>query len=411
MYTTIFFLLVFIVVFSFIFDRWLEYLNLTKSGGELPPEISDVYEPERYKTSVEYKRVNTRFGWLTSSFGFAATLLMLIFGGFGYLNDLAWQVSSIYILVFLAFFAILALASDLLNLPFSIYDTFVIEERFGFNKMTPGLFITDKLKSWLLGGLIGGGLAAVVVWFYQQTGKSFWVWAWILVSGFMILMTMFYSNLIVPLFNRQTPLEEGELRTAIEECGNRAGFRIDNIYVIDGSKRSTKSNAYFTGLGKKKRIVLYDTLVNDLEKEEIVAVLAHEIGHYRKKHTLLSAVLSIAQAGLSLFIFSLFLEEPALSAALGVEEPNFHLSVIAFAIIYSPVSSVIGLFFNYMSRKNEYAADRFAAQYADGEKLISALKKLTSKNLSNLTPHPLYVKVHYSHPTLLDRIRALSKAS
>ena len=285
------------------------------------------------------------------------------------------------------------LGSDLLMLPFSIYDTFVIEEKFGFNKTTPKIFILDKLKSWFVGGVIGGGLLAVIIWFYNLTGKNFWIWAWVLVSVFTIFMTMFYSNIIVPLFNKQTPLEEGELRSAIEEFSGKAGFKLDNIYVIDGSKRSTKSNAYFTGLGSKKRIVLYDTLINDLSKEQIVAVLAHEIGHYKKKHTLTGTILGIIQTGFTLFIFSLFLNNPHLSAALGVTRPNFHISVIAFGILYSPVSLMIGLLFNQISRKNEFQADRFAAEHYTAEYLISALKNLTSKNLSNLTPHPVICEI------------------
>lgn len=409
MYNTIFFIITGIILVSFLLERWLEYLNLKRSGLDLPEEIRDVYEPERYAKSVEYKKVNTNFGWLTSSISLIALMLMLVFGGFALVNDLAFRFSENYLLVFLAFFAILAIGSDLIGMPFAIYDTFVIEEKFGFNKTTPLLFITDKLKSYLLGAVIGGGLSVLVVWFYQLTGKNFWIWAWILVSVFMLIMTMFYSNLIVPLFNKQTKLPEGELRSAIEAFGAKTGFRIENIYVIDGSKRSTKSNAYFTGLGRKKRIVLYDTLIQDLTTDEIVAVLAHEIGHYRKKHTLTSTLLSMAQTGLSLYIFSLFLDQPALSKALGVENPNFHLSIIAFGVLYSPVSSIIGLFFNYMSRRNEYAADQFAALHYRAEPLISALKKLSSKNLSNLTPHPLYVSVHYSHPTLLQRIRAMNR--
>lgn len=409
MFNTVFYIIIAILVLGFILERWLDSLNLKNTRDELPPELKDIYDQDRYKRSQEYKRTNTRFSFLTSSFNLILILLVLFLGVFAYINRLAYSWADNYILVALLFFGVLMLASDLLNTPFDVYDTFVIEERFEFNKTTPRTYILDKLKGWLLGAILGGGILALVIWFYQLTGKNFWIWAWILASAIMILMTMFYSNLIVPLFNKQKPLEEGELRTAIEGFSEKVGFKLKNIYVIDGSKRSTKANAYFTGLGAKKRIVLYDTLIKDLEKEEIVAVLAHEIGHYKKKHTLTGTFLSIIQTGFTLFLFSLFLNNPALSNALGVEEPNFHLSMIAFGILYTPISIVIGLIFNIFSRKNEYAADRFAAESYTAEPLISALKKLSRKNLSNLTPHPLYVKFHYSHPPLLQRVRAMKK--
>lgn len=407
MYNTVFFIIVAILVLGFGLERWLDYLNLKHTFVSPPDELADVYAPDRYRESQEYKRENTRFSFITSSFSLLLVLLMLFMGGFAVVNRLAYSVSDHYIIVALVFFGILMLGSDLLMTPFSVFDTFVIEERFGFNKTTPKVFILDKIKAWILGAVIGGGILALIVWFYNLTGKQFWIWTWILVSVFTIFMTMFYSNLIVPLFNKQTPLEEGELRSAIEDFSAKAGFKLDNIFVIDGSKRSTKSNAYFTGLGSKKRIVLFDTLVKDLSKEEIVAVLAHEIGHYKKKHTLTGTILGIAQTGLMLFIFSLFLNNPQLSKALGVQEPNFHISIIAFGILYSPVSLILGVLFNFISRKNEFQADRFAAENYKPEQLISALKNLTSKNLSNLTPHRLYVKFHYSHPPLLERIKAL----
>ncbi len=407
MYNTVFFIIIGILLLGFILERWLDWLNLKNTKNEPPKELDDVYEPERYKESQQYKRTNTRFSFITSSFNLVIVLLMFILGGFAWINDLTYSWFDNYILVALIFFGILMIASDFLNTPFDIYDTFVIEEKFGFNKTTPRTYVLDKIKSWILGAILGGGILALVIWFYQLTGKNFWIWAWILASAFMIFMTMFYSNLIVPLFNKQTPLEEGELRTAIEEFSEKVGFKLKNIYVIDGSKRSTKANAYFTGLGAKKRIVLFDTLIEDLSKEEIVAVLAHEIGHYKKKHTLTGTILSVFQVGLTLFLFSLFLNNPELSQALGVEDPNFHISMIAFGVLYTPISIIIGLFFNIFSRKNEYSADRFAARNYSAEPLISALKKLSRKNLSNLTPHPVYVKFHYSHPPLIKRVRAM----
>jgi STE24 endopeptidase len=300
-------------------------------------------------------------------------------------------------------------ASDILHTPFEVYDTFVIEQKFGFNKTTVKTFILDKLKGWLLGAIIGGGLLAVIILIWQKTQMLFWIYAWLVVSAFSVFMVLFYSNLIVPFFNKQTPLQEGELRDAIQQFAGKVGFKLDNIFVIDGSKRSTKANAYFTGFGAKKRIVLYDTLINEMETDEIVAVLAHEIGHYKKKHVLQGLVISLLQTGVLLFVFSLFVGSPVLSKSLGVENPNFHIGLVAFGILYTPFSFVLDIFMNLLSRKNEYQADAFAAQNFNPGSLASALKKLSVKNLSNLTPHPLYVFFHYSHPTLLQRLEHLNK--
>ena len=407
MYNSIFIIIVSIVIFGYVLERFLSILNSTKLSYRLPEELKDVYGAKEYKKSQEYKKVNDRFSFLTSSFSLGIILLMLFLMGFSFVDDLVRGFTGDTVLIALLFFGILMFVSDIINTPFAIYDTFVIEEKFGFNKTTPRTFILDKLKGWLLSIIIGGGLLALIVWFYKITTDMFWIYAWIAISAFMIFMAMFYSTLIVPLFNKQTPLEEGKLRDAIEKFSNKVGFRLDNIFVIDGSKRSTKANAYFSGLGSKKRIVLFDTLIKDLSINEIVAVLAHEIGHYKKKHTLIGMILSIIQTGFTLYIFSLFVDNPQLSQALGSEITSFHLGLISFGILYSPISMVIGLVTNIFSRKNEFTADNFTRENYNEEDLIKALKKLSSKNLSNLTPHPVYVFFHYSHPTLLQRVRAL----
>lgn len=411
MTNTYFYIILGILIGGFIMERWLAWLNMKNTKAPIPEELKDVYEPEQYEKSQEYKLVNSKFSIITSSYSLILILAMFLLGGFAFLNNFAFSITGIYILTALAFFGIMSFGSDILSMPFDVYDTFVIEEKFGFNKTTPKIFVFDKIKGWFLGGLIGGGILALIIWFYQLTGQNFWIWAWILVAAFTLFMTMFYSNLIVPLFNKQTPLGEGELRTEIENFSEKAGFKLNNIYVIDGSKRSTKANAYFTGLGAKKRIVLYDTLINDLSIQEIVAVLAHEIGHYKKKHSLTGTILSIIQIGFTLFLFSLFLNNKSLSEAMGVMEPNFHISLLAFGILYTPISIVTGFLMNIFSRRNEFQADRFAAEHYDSKYLISALKKLTSKNLSNLTPHPVFVKVYYSHPPLLQRVRAMKLIS
>src|SRR4030042_5392768 len=404
---TLFYIIIGIVIFNYALGRFLEYLNAKRYNDQLPEEVKDVYDNEQYKKSQKYKKVNYRFSIITATFSVLVMLAMFFFKGFAFVDNIARNFTSHPILLALIFFGIIMLAADMINTPFSVYDVFVIEEKFGFNKTTVRTFILDKIKGWLLGGIIGGGILAAVIWFYQQTTDYFWLIAWIFVSLFSIFMTMFYSTLIVPLFNKQTPLEEGELREKIMTFSEKVGFKLKNIFVIDGSKRSTKANAYFSGLGAKKRIVLYDTLIADMKPDEITAVLAHEIGHYKKKHTLSGMILSIIQSGIILYIFSLFVGNPLLSEALGVSETSFHIALITFGFLYSPISIVLGLGFNVLSRKHEYQADRFAGEKFTPESLIGALKRLSGKNLSNLTPHPVYVWFNYSHPTLLQRIRAL----
>ncbi len=301
------------------------------------------------------------------------------------------------------------LGSDIITTPFSYYHTFVIEEKFGFNKSTKKLFFIDKAKGWLLTIVLGGGILALIVWFYQQTGNYFWIYTWLFIAVFSVFMTMFYSSLLVPLFNKQTPLEAGELRTEIENFSRKVGFNLDNIFVIDGSKRSTKANAYFSGFGSKKRIVLYDTLINDLKINEIVAVLAHEVGHYQKKHVFINMVISILLTGFTLYILSLLINNPLLSKALSVSEPSFHIGLIAFGVLYSPISEITGILMNYISRKFEYQADDFAKENYNSPDLISSLKKLSKNSLSNLTPDKATVFLHYSHPTLYQRILNLKK--
>ncbi len=407
MYSTLFYIIIAIILLDFIFGQVLDYLNSTMWSDKLPEAFEGFYDPEKYKKSQEYFKENQKFGHISSGFNLVLILLMLFLGGFALVDSWATSISVNPILSALLFFGILGIAMDILGTPFSLYDTFVIEEKYGFNKTTPKLFFIDKLKSWLLGAVIGGAILALIVWFYTATGKWFWLLAWGFVSVFMVFMTMFYSSLIVPLFNKQTPLEEGELRDEIEKFCQRVGFKLDNVFVIDGSKRSSKANAYFSGLGKKKRIVLYDTLINDMTKEEIVAVLAHEIGHYLKKHTKKGMVLSVLQTGITFYILSWFISNPSLSAALGVDKPSFQVSLIAFGILYSPISTILGLGMNIMSRKNEFEADAFAKENYGGSYLATALKKLTVNNLGNLRPHPLYVFFNYSHPPVLERLKKL----
>ncbi|PZW40500.1 STE24 endopeptidase [Mesonia algae] len=405
----LFYILIGIIIANFIFDQFLDALNAKHFNDSLPEELSDVYDDKEYERSQAYKKTRYRFGILTSTFSLVLTLAFFFLEGFAYVDDIARSISDNSIVIALIFFGIILLASDILTTPFSYYSTFVIEEKFGFNKTTKATFFLDKLKGWLMGALLGGGILALIVWFYQLTGNDFWIYAWIIVTIFSIFMNMFYSKLIVPLFNKQTPLEDGSLRQKIEAYAKNVGFQIDKIFIIDGSKRSTKANAYFSGFGKEKRITLYDTLVNDLEEEEIVAVLAHEVGHYKRKHIIYNLSLSILTTGLTLWILSLFVSNPIFSQALSVEETSFHIGLIVFGILYTPISEITGLLMNLLSRKFEYQADDFAKETYAAAPLISSLKKLSSNSLSNLTPHPSYVFFHYSHPSLGQRIFNLKK--
>ena len=411
MYNSVFVALVGVLLFGYVLERVLDTLNLKHILPALPPELSGIYDQEEYAKSQLYKRDNTRFSYFTSSLSLLVMLLMFFLGGFGWLDRLVAGFTGNYIIHVLLFFGLLALSADILATPFAVYNTFVLEERYGFNRTTIRTFILDKIKGWVLGALIGGGLLALITWIYLLTGAWFWLIALGVITLFSLFMTMFYSNLIVPLFNKQTPLEEGTLRSKIENFATQAGFALDNIYVMDGSKRSSKANAYFTGLGPKKRIVLFDTLIKDLDEEEIVAVLAHEVGHYKKKHTTTGMILGTLQTAITLFLFSLFVGKDSFAMALGGEEASFHLGLVAFGILYSPISLLLGLGNNALSRRHEYQADRFAREKYLASYLVSSLKKLSKNNLSNLAPHPAYVFVHYSHPPLLQRIRALMAES
>jgi STE24 endopeptidase len=406
---TLFHLLIGIIIVKYLFDTLINALNSTHFNDEIPAELKGVYNDKEYLKSQDYKKVNYRFSLIMSTFSVILTVLFFLFDGFAIVDSFARSFSSNIIVITVIFFGVIIFASDILTFPFSYYKTFVIEEKFGFNKSSLKIFVLDKIKSWLMMVVIGGGLLSLVTWFYYLTTDNFWLYAWVLISVFTIFMNMFYSKLIVPLFNKQTPLEEGELKTAIENFAKKVGFKLNNVFVIDGSKRSTKANAYFSGFGSQKRITLFDTLINDLETDEIVAVLAHEVGHYKKRHVIYNLCLSILLTGFTLYILSLLVGNSTLSQALGVETASFHLGLIAFTILYSPISEVTNFFMNSLSRKFEYQADDYAKNNFESEALISSLKKLSKNSLSNLTPNKLYVKIHYSHPTLLQRILNLKK--
>lgn len=406
--STLLFIILLILSVNFMLEQWLDYINMRRQNATLPDELMGIYDEEKYAQSIAYQKTQTRFSFITSSISFIVFFIVVFTGFFGILDEWLRVFIDNEIALALAFFAILYFVFDWLSLPFQLYSTFVIEERFGFNKITPRIFILDKLKGYLVTLLLGGGVLFIFIWLILTIGKDFWLYFWIISAILMVLVNMLYTSVIVPIFNKLTPLPEGELKEAIEEYGRKVGFPIDNIFVIDGSKRSSKANAFFSGIGKRKKVVLYDTLIEGHSKEELVAVLAHEVGHYKKKHILTGMILSVLQVGIMLFILSFLIFNPTLSEAMGATQLSVAINLVVFGILFSPISMITGLFMNIMSRKNEFEADAYATLTYDGAALQMALKKLSVNNLSNLLPHPLYVFFHYSHPPLLQRLQAIA---
>ena len=398
-----------VIVFNFILERFLDYLNDKNRSSELPKELEGIYDKEKYKKSQDYQKEKSRISFIGSFFSLGLVMSMLLLDGFAWLDSFVQSRTDNPILSSILFFAIIAIVSDVISLPFSIYNTFKIEEKYGFNKTTVPLFIIDKIKGYLLGALLGGTILYFLIQFYESAPDQFWLYAWLLIVAFMLLMNMFYTSLIMPLFNKLTPLPEGDLKNEVNKYAEKTGYDLSQVYVIDGSKRSNKANAFFSGFGSRKKVVLYDTLIKNHTTEELVAVLAHEVGHYKKKHIIQSLIMGILQTGIMLFVLQLFLKDAELAKALGVNQPSFHIGIVAFSFIFSPISQLTGIFSNIISRKNEYEADAYAKKTYDGKPLQDALKKLSVDNLSNLQPHPWYEFFYYSHPTLLKRLKALEK--
>lgn len=406
--TCLIFLLIFVIIlWEFLLTQLLTYLNNRAMSEKLPKEARGIYDAKKYSESYNYEKTKYNFWLISSLVSFFIILIALWTGAFGILDTFLRGFTQQPILLWLLFFAVLWLVQTILSLPLSYYSTFVIEEKFGFNKMTKSLFFIDMLKWLALSALLWWPLLALVIWFYSFLGESFWLYVWALMTVISLFFMMFYSSLIVPIFNKQTPLEKWRLRSAIQKFADKVGFTLDDIYVIDGSKRSSKANAYFSGLGPKKRIVLYDTLIHDLTIDELVAVLAHEIGHYKRKHTLQMLAVSTALTGFMLYILSLALSIKEVSFALWASQASFHVAITAFWILFTPISIIQWLVTNILSRKNEYEADAYARENFSARHLWNALKKLSRNNLTNLTPHPAYEFFYYSHPTVIKRLARL----
>ena len=412
-----FFIIISLVIFNYLFSNLLDYINHRNWKDEIPNELKDFYDKEKYKKAKNYALSKNKISLFSSSLSFLLVISLIVFNGYGIIDQFvsssisrffaSLQISSNFIQSGI-FFLILFILNSFISIPFSYYNTFVIEEKFGFNKTTKLTFFIDIIKSTLLSFFIGGILLFLALYLYENLNDGFWLWLWIGLSLLMILINMFYADLIVPIFNKLTPLDDGELRNKIEKYSKDVGYLLKNIYVIDGSKRSTKANAFFSGLGPRKTIALYDTLIEKHSENELVAVLAHEVGHFKKKHIFSGLIMSIIQIGIMSFFFELCLKLPEISIALGGSESSFHLGLVGFSIIFSPISILSGIIMNYKSRKNEFEADAYAKETFNGEDLSLALKKLSVDSLSKIYPHPLYVFFHYSHPPLIQRLRALN---
>lgn len=401
-----------ILIGSYLLELLVERLNLRSLKTELPEEFEGYYDSERYRKSQKYLLENTRFGLITSSIETPLILAFILIGGFNYFDLLARSFHLDTIPTGLIFTGMLLVAFQLLQLPFSVYDTFVIEERFGFNRTKPKTFFLDILKSWLLAGLLGGAALYGILWFFESTGKWAWLYCWIGITAFQILLAFVAPAFIMPLFNKYTPVKKDEVREAIESYAKSQSFKMKGVYQMDGSRRTTKANAYFSGFGRFRRIVLFDTLLEKHTTPELVSILAHEMGHYKKGHIWKSMVLSFLTFGLMFYILSHFINNRSLFDAFGMEQTSVYASLVFFGFLYGPIDAVLSVFAHALSRRNEYEADAYVIKtYGNASALIEALKKLSVDNLSNLTPHPLKVFLSYSHPPILERIRALRSQS
>ena len=403
----ILFIFIGLTIFNFLFTTVLEYLNDKNWKDSIPDDLKGFYDIGKYQKAKTYKIDKGKISLLSSSISLILTLLMLYFFGFGLISEYAVSLSDSVIVQSCIFFIIFHLLTTFLGMPFSYYSTFFIEEKYGFNKTTLKTFIADKIKGLFISSLFIVVLTSLAILSIEYFSTGFWIWLWIGLSLFMVFLNMFYADLIVPIFNKLTPLENGELRSKIESYSKKVGYSLKNIFVIDGSKRSTKANAFFSGLGPRKTIALYDTLIEKHTDEELVSVLAHEVGHFKKKHILVSMFLTILQLGIMCYLFELCMNMELIASSLGSSKMNFHIGIIAFSFLYSPIGLITGILMNVLSRKNEYEADKFAKDTYNGNFLELALKKLSVDSLSNLYPHPFYVFIHYSHPPLLKRLARL----
>ena len=383
-------------------------LTLRALDPQVPARLADVVDAERYARSQEYTRVTTRFGLIRGGFNLLVILAFWWLGGFEATDRMVRAVGYGPVGSGLLFVGVLGLASTILGLPFRLYRTFVIEARFGFNRTTPATFVTDLVKGLVLGALLGGVLLAGVLFFFEWAGPGAWLWCWGGTALFSLSLQLLAPTWILPLFNTFTPLDAGELRDRLLAYARSVDFPLADIFVVDGSKRSSKANAFFTGLGRTRRIGLFDTLVDKYSVDELVAVVAHEVGHHKRGHLVRGTALQMVYLGLLFFVLSLVIGAPGLHAAFHMTEVSVYAGLVFFGLLFTPVELVLSLGVHAMSRRHEFEADAFAAETTgDATPLVTALEKLSSDSLSNFTPHPLEVALRYSHPPVLQRIAAL----
>ena len=405
---TYYFIIIGALIVEYLLSTISSVLNMNSITSTIPDGFQEFYDDKKYSKSQEYLKDKTKLGLYSSTFSLILTLIVIHFGLFGFLDEFVRSNSTHYIISGLLFFGILFLINDILNIPFSLYSTFVVEEKYGFNKTSIHTFIADKCKGYGLTIVFGSAIMVPVFYFFNSLQDNGWWIAWALMTAFMIAVQPLFVHVIAPMFNKFTPLEEGDLKTAIEEFANKVSFPVGRIDVMDGSKRSAHSNAYFSGFGKSRRIALFDTLLDKHSTEEIVSVVAHEIGHYKKKHIITGTVLGVIETGIMLFIFNLFMNDSDLFAVFSVDTVSIYCGLVFFSMLYSPINMVTSIFTTAMSRKNEFEADAYALETTQKpEPLISMLKGLSASNLSHLTPHPLMVFLSYSHPPVVDRIAAV----
>jgi STE24 endopeptidase len=403
------YLLIGVLVFGFLVRKTLGYLNVKNPVPPIPATLSEYLSKAKLEESKAYQRENFRFKFIAGTFSFTLTFLFIVMGWFGAIDNWVAEFGFNPLIKSLVFFGLIFVGSDILSLPFDYYSTFVIEDKYGFNKTSVRTFFSDKIKGYLLSILIGGGLLLIFLWLIHQMGKDFWWQFWVITAVFMVLINLFYTAWILPLFNKLTPLEEGELKSKILRYAKSVDFPLENIFIMDGSKRSSKANAFFSGFGKRKKVVLYDTLLDQHPPEELVAVLAHEVGHFKKKHIVWGMVTAVLQVGLMLFLLAQFIFSETMSMALGGNAWSAELNIIGFTMLFAPISMILGIGMNWISRKNEFEADEFAKRTFSGQPLAEALKTLSVKTLSTINPHPWYVFVNYSHPPLLERLERLER--
>jgi STE24 endopeptidase len=393
---------------KFLIDLYSHWLNLRSLDPQVPSSFEDLYDPEKYAQSQEYTRVTTRFHLVESGFHLVVLLVFWFSGGFNWLDHAVRTFGFGPILTGLLYIGGLSLGGAILSFPFSLYSTFVIEEKFGFNRTNLRTFLLDRLKFLFLAVVLGAPLIGFILWFFERTGDMAWVYSCIFATFFMLIVQFIAPRWLAPIFNKFTPLPDGELKRAISDYALSVNFRFRDIFVMDASKRSSKANAFFAGFGRNKRIALFDTLVEQQTVPEVLAVLAHEIGHYQKKHVPIMLAVTIAQTGVMFYLLSLFLQSGALFEAFYINQSSIYCGLVFFGMLYEPISFALSILFHMLSRRHEFQADRFAVStLREGENLVSGLKKLSVKNLSNLTPHPLYVFLNYTHPPLLKRIEAI----